>query len=239
MKYDKVTVARDVAPHIDDLPTRKRVFFPEIRDSLFWSLYERCKDYSVVHVPGFYNVYRSMHYIAESRVPGNAVECGCFLGGMAMFIGLLRSKLALTHMEIVLFDTFCGAPVGSADLVMGKPITESSELPNYRHTVATSIMDVVGSDFGYRFVEGLVEDTLRVTETGCLALLRLDTDYYSSTAAELEVLYPRLVRGGVLIVDDYGMFAGSRRATDEYLERLDRRPLLNRIDVSVWAGVKP
>ena len=53
------------------------------------------------------------------------------------------------------------------------------------------------------------------------------------------MLYPRVRTGGVLIVDDYGMFAGARRATDEYLARLERAPLLNRIDVSVWAGVKP
>jgi hypothetical protein len=97
----------------------------------------------------------------------------------------------------------------------------------------------VGSTRGYRFVEGLVEQTLCRTETGALALLRLDTDYYSSTAVEYEVLYPRLVSGGVLIVDDYGMFQGSRRATDEYLARLDKPPLLNRIDLGVWAGIKP
>jgi hypothetical protein len=43
----------------------------------------------------------------------------------------------------------------------------------------------------------------------------------------------------VLIVDDYGLFQGSRRATDEYLAQLEKPPLLNRIDVGVWAGVKP
>ena len=67
----------------------------------------------------------------------------------------------------------------------------------------------------------------------------LDTDYYESTAAEFQALYPRLAPGGVLIVDDYGMFDGSRRATDEYFATLSRPPLLNRIDVAVWAGVKP
>jgi TIR domain/Macrocin-O-methyltransferase (TylF) len=55
---------------------------------------------------------------------------------------------------------------------------------------------------------------------------------------EHEVLYPRLVSGEALIIDDYGMFQGSRRATDEYFAKLDKPPLLNRIDVSVWAGVK-
>jgi hypothetical protein len=239
VKYEKMTVARDAAPHIDELPTRRQQNFPEIEDASFWSFYERCKDYSVVHIPGFYNVYQSLHYIAANRIPGNAVECGCFLGGIAMFMGLLRSRLGLDDMQITLFDTFRGAPVGSTDVVLGKPFVEAAELPNYRVAVADSIARVVGSTRGYRFIEGLVEDTLRATETGDLALLRLDTDYHSSTAIEFDVLYPRLVSGGVLIVDDYGMFRGSRRATDEYLAKIERPPLLNRIDVSVWAGVKP
>jgi len=239
MKYDKMTVATDAVPHIDDLPTRRREHYPEIQDPTFWRFYERCSDYSVVHIPGFYNVYQAMRYVVKNGMTGSAVECGCFLGGIAMFIGLLRAELGIRDMEIVLFDTFRGAPAGSTDVVLGTPFVEPCELPSYRETVPRTIERVVGSGDGYRFVEGLVEETLPQTQTGNIALLRLDTDYYSSTAIELEVLYPRLVSGGVLIVDDYGMFAGARRATDEYLETLDHKPLLNRIDVSIWSGVKP
>jgi O-methyltransferase len=239
MTYETMKLARDVAPHIDQLPTRRRENFPEIQDATFWAFYDRCKDYSLVHVTGFYNVFQSFHYLAANKLRGNAVECGCFLGGIAMFMGLLRARLDLADMEIILFDTFEGAPVGSTDVVMGAPFVEPCVLPSYRDAVPETIAQVVGSTRGYRFVEGLVEETLGKTETGDLALLRLDTDYYSSTAVEYDVLYPRLVSGGVLIVDDYGMFQGSRRATDEYLARLDQPPLMNRIDLGVWAGVKP
>ena len=239
MTYETMKVARDAVPTIDELPTRRRENFPEIEDPTFWSFYDRCKDYSLVHVTGFYNVFQSFHYLAANKIPGNAVECGCFLGGIAMFMGLLRARLGLSGMEIILFDTFVGAPAGSTDVLLGSPFVEPCALPSYRDAVPEAITRIVGSTNGYRFVEGLVEDTLSKTETGDLALLRLDTDYYSSTAIEHEVLYPRLVSGGVLIVDDYGMFQGSRRATDEYLARLDQRPLLNRIDISVWVGVKP
>jgi hypothetical protein len=232
-------VARDVVPAIDQLPTRRRENFPEIEDATFWAFYDQCKDYSLVHVTGFFNLFQSFHYLAANGIRGNAVECGCFLGGIAMFMGLLRGQLKLTDMEIILFDTFEGAPAGSTDVVLGTPFVEPCLLPSYREAVPAAIATVVGSTAGYRLVEGLVENTLPRTETGDLALLRLDTDYYSSTAIEYDVLFPRLVSGGVLIVDDYGMFQGSRRATDEYLARLDKPPLLNRIDVSIWAGIKP
>ena len=49
-----------------------------------------------------------------------------------------------------------------------------------------------------------------------IALLRLDTDWYASTKKELEVLYPRVVPGGIVIVDDYGHWRGSKKAVDEF-----------------------
>ncbi len=81
-------------------------------------------------------------------------------------------------------------------------------------------------------VEGDVVETLRSTAPERIALLRLDTDWYESTLAELEVLFPKLVSGGVCIIDDYGHWGGSRRAVDEYFARQSVKPLLSRIDYS-------
>ena len=71
-----------------------------------------------------------------------------------------------------------------------------------------------------QLIMGKVEDTLLKKENlpESISVLRLDTDWYESTKIELEVLYPRLVKGGILIVDDYGMWNGSRRAVDEYFK---------------------
>jgi hypothetical protein len=51
-----------------------------------------------------------------------------------------------------------------------------------------------------------------------ISLLRLDTDFYESTKIELEILYPLLVKKGVLIIDDYGHWKGARKAVDEYFK---------------------
>jgi hypothetical protein len=72
-----------------------------------------------------------------------------------------------------------------------------------------------------------------------IALLRLDTDLYESTYHELVHLYPRLVSGGVLIIDDYGKYAGATRAVDDYFEEHGIAMLLNRIDVQGRIGIKP
>ena len=86
------------------------------------------------------------------------------------------------------------------------------------------------------YVEGLVEETITRSAPTRIALLRLDTDWYESTHHELVHLYPQLERGGVLIVDDYGHFAGARKAVDEYFA--DDPILLSRIDYTGRMAVK-
>ena len=63
-----------------------------------------------------------------------------------------------------------------------------------------------------------------------IALLRLDTDWYESTRHELQHLYPRLQRQGVLIVDDYGHWQGARQAVDEYFRDAEPAIFLHRVD---------
>ena len=67
----------------------------------------------------------------------------------------------------------------------------------------------------------MVEETLNVEENlpEKISILRLDTDFYESTK-ELEFLFSRLVNGGMLI-DDYGDWSGSKKATDEFLKKRD------------------
>jgi O-methyltransferase len=88
------------------------------------------------------------------------------------------------------------------------------------------------------FVQGKVEDTIPGSAPEQIALLRLDTDWYESTRHELIHLYPRLSAGGVLIVDDYGHWQGSRRAVDEWIAQAGVRILLNRIDYTGRVAVK-
>jgi hypothetical protein len=61
-----------------------------------------------------------------------------------------------------------------------------------------------------------------------IAILRLDTDWYESTKIELEILYPLLQPGGILIIDDYGYWSGSRKAVDEYFE--GKTPFMFQVD---------
>jgi hypothetical protein len=81
-----------------------------------------------------------------------------------------------------------------------------------------------------RYVEGRVEETLPAERPDQIALLRLDTDWYESTAHSMRHLFPLLAPGGVLLLDDYGDWPAVRQAVHECLDELGEPLLLQRID---------
>jgi O-methyltransferase len=227
----------DVWPHVEETEPRQRERFPEIIEEEFWEVYDLAKPYSMLGVPGFYNLYQSLRYVAANRIQGQLIECGVFLGGACIFTALMRHRLGLQDRTIHAFDTFTGFPEGSVDARRGKRMVGPSLADNYA-AVRDNFEKTCGTD-RIEFHVGPVEETLPTFSVPPISLIRFDTDHYSSTKIEFEQLYPSLVPGGVLIIDDYGTFDGARRATDEYLAQCRVKPLLNRVDLGVWAGVKP
>lgn len=71
-----------------------------------------------------------------------------------------------------------------------------------------------------KLIEGYFENTLNnednIDKIGDIAILRLDADWYEPTKICLEKLYNKVIKGGVIIIDDYGHWAGAKNATDEF-----------------------
>ena len=82
-----------------------------------------------------------------------------------------------------------------------------------------------------------IKDRLKKNLPEKISILRLDTDWYESTKIELEVLYPRLMSGGFLIIEDYGHFKGFRKAVDEYFK--DNMPYLHYVNYTCRLIIKP
>jgi len=51
-----------------------------------------------------------------------------------------------------------------------------------------------------------------------ISLLHIDVDLYEPTKVILEKLYDRVTKGGIIIFDDYGAFAGTNKAVDDFFE---------------------
>jgi len=63
-----------------------------------------------------------------------------------------------------------------------------------------------------------------------ISLLHFDMDLYEPTKVALELLYPRVVKGGVICFDEYGTmpWEGEMRAVHEYLDSLGERPVIHK-----------
>jgi len=76
----------------------------------------------------------------------------------------------------------------------------------------------VGNDQGIKLIKGKVEETSKKIKPKKISILRIDVDWYEPTLNSLEQFYPLIEPGGILIVDDYGHFSGSRKAVDLYFK---------------------
>jgi hypothetical protein len=219
----------------------------------FLELYELCREQTMTSLERMYALYSATRYIVENELPGDFVECGVWRGGSVMLMALTLLRRNDTSRELWLYDTFGGmtAP-GDDDVQTMSGRAAADILREHERTPddpfwGISPRDAVERNLrrtGYpierfRFVEGDVAATLSASAPERIALLRLDTDWYASTRHELGQLWPRLVPGGVLIIDDYGYWNGARKAADEFFASLPRRPFLHRIDYTGRICIKP
>lgn len=208
------------------------------------ALFARVQPYTQTSLERVTALADAVEYVIGAGLPGDFVECGVWRGGSSMAAALTLLRLGADERRLWLYDTFGRMPPpGRRDRdYAGRDVAghEASMLGE----VGLSLADVQTAmrSTGYpaeqiRYVQGLVEATIPASAPAEIALLRLDTDWYESTHHELEHLYPRLVSGGVLIVDDYGHYAGARQAVDEYFA--ERPILLARVDYTGRMAVKP
>jgi O-methyltransferase len=210
----------------------------------------RVAPYTMTTPPRIYALIRAVEYVSARAIPGALVECGVWRGGSMMAVAITLLRLGITDRDLYLFDTFTGMTAPSDEDVKHSGERAVDLLADQGREsdiwAIASIEDVREAVLGVgypeeriHFVQGPVEETLPERAPREIALLRLDTDWYSSTKHELVHLYPRLMSGGILILDDYGYWQGARRAVDEYISENGLTLLLNRIDNTARSSIKP
>ena len=194
------------------------------------------------------SLLKSVRHVLDAGIPGAFVECGVWKGGSILAMILQLQELGCDDRDIYLYDTFEGMSEPTAVDVSAyndSALDALADVPKgerlYDHYFNADVFneDLVKAllfDTGYpkhrlHFVKGKVEDTIPATIPDDIAILRLDTDWYESTRHEMLHLYPRLAKGGILIIDDYGHWEGAKIAVEEYFSQLgEAKPLLHRID---------
>ena len=209
------------------------------------------KPFTLTSIERRFALIQAVNYIIKNKIAGDIVESGVWKGGSIMLIAKTLLELKSYDKELYLFDTFEGMPkptefdVSCKDELAIKEF-EGQKIDNNSSNWSRIELDEVKKNVfstGYNkekfhFIKGKVEDTIPKNSPETISILRLDTDWYDSTRHELIHLFPRLVKGGVIIIDDYGYWKGSKKAVDEYFEENNISILLNRIDTTGVIGIK-
>ncbi len=208
------------------------------------ALFERVAPYTQTSRERVATLADAVEYLVRANVAGDFVECGVWRGGSSMAVALTLLRLDATDRRLWLYDTFGQMPApGEHDRdCAGRQVAghQTSMLGDSGLTLPDVQAAIRSTGYpGERvsYVRGRIEETVPASAPAQIALLRLDTDWYESTRHELEHLYPRLTSGGVLIIDDYGHYAGARQAVDEYFA--EAPVLLARVDYTCRMVVKP
>ena len=185
----------------------------------------RMMPYSLVGSSGLSATYDIARSVENENLEGAFVECGVARGGSAALMALVAAQ-AGNHRGIWLFDSFEGLPEPTSnDFAEGstgihvRPLPKGSCLGMYEEVEGLLFSKLRLDRNDIKLVKGWFQDTLPVYcgKIGAISVLRIDGDWYESTKCCLDNLYDNVVKGGYVIVDDYGSCYGAQKATDELL----------------------
>jgi hypothetical protein len=177
-------------------------------------------------------------YQKIKNLPGEIIELGVFKGASLIRFASFRDSLETTcSRKIIGFDAFGNFPIPQQQAktdhafiekftqVAGSGISKS-ELEELLHYKGFRNIELIAGDIMETLPEYLKQQPqLRI------ALLHIDVDVFAPSKLALDSLYPHMVRGGLIVVDDYGTVEGETLAVDEFIHKhnlkLQKLPLSN------------
>jgi hypothetical protein len=160
-----------------------------------------------------------------SRLAGDIVECGVFKGASLSRFIKLRSLFGNSFSKkIIAFDTFGDFPEAHYEPDKNKReafIAEAGGISISKDELI-SILQKLNLYENIELVEGNILTTVPEYSASHsflkISLLHIDVDLYEPTKVVLETLYPHVVRGGIVVLDDYGAFPGANKAIDDFFK---------------------
>ncbi|NEQ64733.1 MAG: methyltransferase [Symploca sp. SIO2D2] len=186
-----------------------------LKDHNFFEYYEFYeKDHNPAFVGKYYRSADRKYFLNSllslvEHLPGDTAECGVYYGATSHLICESIKNTAKTHYA---FDSFEG---------LSRPSTQDGE---YWHSNdLTSNEDSVRQNlFPYshnlKICKGWIPDSFQIIGSQQFCFLHIDVDLYQPTLDALQFFYPRMVKQGIIICDDYGseFCPGAKKAFDEY-----------------------
>ena len=195
---------------------------------------EQCFDYE----NGFYltsEPYRLgnilAHYELYKKIielPGDVIELGVFKGSSLIQFATFRELLENEKSrKIIGFDMFGEFPESNTvksdvefienwnEAFKDEFLSKEDLLKSFEHKNIHHIELVAGN------ILETIDSYLEKNPHTKIALLHIDTDTYLPAKAGLEKLFERVVKGGVIVLDDYATIEGETLAVDEFFADKD------------------
>jgi O-methyltransferase len=189
---------------------------PSSLDEEYRWVRDRVRDYTLLSDERLQVLYQFAR--ATAHLPGDAAEVGVYRGGTAFLLAFLFSK---QNRGLHLFDTFCGIPA----------LAESIDLHqegDFSDTCFANVKEFLGAFDEIVFHPGVFPDSVtQDTAAARFCFVHVDADIYRSVLDSCAFFHPRLVQGGMILIDDYGFATcpGVRKAVDEFFTGKRHKPV--------------
>jgi O-methyltransferase len=188
---------------------------------------------SMIGLKRMNNIEFCFNQVIQDGIVGDFIETGVWRGGATIFMAALLKENKISDRKVWVADSFEGLPKPNE----GKYIHDKGDLHYSYKELAISI-DTVKENFrkynllgeNIVFLKGWFKDTLPTAPIEKLSIIRLDGDMYESTMDGLVNLYPKLSKGGYIIIDDWGAVKGCQQAVMDYRNQNGICEEINEID---------
>lgn len=178
------------------------------------------------------------HYELYKKIvnlPGDVVECGLFKGNsffrFAHFRDLLEAK---ESRKLVGFDIFGSFPTTQfqedkkyLDNFLNSAGENSIEIDEMHKIMAYKKIE------NYQLIKGDINSTVpqycKQNPHQKIALLHIDTDVYEPAVTILDNMYEKVVKNGIIVLDDYGVFPGETKAVDDFFK--DKQEIVQKLSL--------
>lgn len=142
------------------------------------------------------NLWAAFH---AKQLDGDFVDCGVFRAGNAMSIMTYIDFKNMKGRKYFLFDTFCG---------LDEKCASKEEVDGYKGMYSKDVYPFVADSFkdfpNVEIVRGAIPQTLTQVDIKKVAYLSIDMNCVMPEIEALKFFWPRMVKGGIVILDDYG-----------------------------------
>lgn len=185
--------------------------FLSFSDLKFWNKNNHTNN--VCDITRFIFLNLCIDSLLEEGIKGDVAELGVYKGNSAYLLSKFAKR---ANAKFYLFDTFSGFDANDITGVDSNVVKET-----FTDTSLEGVKSLVGDSPNDIYVQGYFPESLsKVNNVGSFSLVHIDCDLEKPFIASLNYFYPKMVKGGFLIMHDYSslQWPGAKVAVDDFFK---------------------